>query len=131
MTVKLNQVLQEEDLQEQVQSEGFQTKNQKDNQTPQITNLTEFFAGDTSSKSNFEINFTETESQLLDFFRENNFQLDDTQISNFAKSQRQFKNTLIQKINQKFYEAHEENLVEQNDQIYSISSYNQNLIQKH
>jgi hypothetical protein len=130
MTAKLNQVLQEEDSkidQNKILNTDFQVQKSEKNSNS-TNNIADFFAGSTNSKSDFEINFSEIETELLALFRENNFQLNDSQVSDFAKSQKQFKTSLVQKINQKFYEIHEENLVEQNDQIYCISSYNQNLI---
>jgi hypothetical protein len=135
MTAKLNQVLQEEDSkidQNKSLNSDFQTQRPQENTGSKVStstnNLTDFFAGSANSKSDFEIDFSEIETDFLILFRENNFQLNDSQVSDFAKSQKQFKTSLVQKINQKFYEIHEENLVEQNDQIYSISIYNQNLI---
>ncbi len=113
MTTKLNQLLQEEDLEINLGKNSNST-----------SNLIDFFAGGSNSK----LDFTDIETEFLTLFRNNNFQLSDSQVSDFANAKKQFKNNLIQKINQKFYETHEDNLVEQNDQIYFISSYNLNLI---
>jgi len=140
MTAKLNQVLQEEEvLKNQQEEEPTQVLknpkpeiNQKQS-TIEVNNKTaslqDFFAtGSDSTNQNSDIDFNEIETEFLALFRKNNFQLNDSQVSDFAKSQKQFKNSLIKKINQKFYEVYEDNLIEQEDKNYLISNHNQNLI---
>jgi|GEM_PF-5094146 len=126
MAAKLNQVLQEEENLENQKDDQKQISQNKEKAIDQTTNLIEFFESDTNSDS--KINFTEIESGFLSLFKENNFELGEGKVSNFAKSKKQFKNSLIKKINQKFYQIHEDNLIEQEDEKYFIHNYYQKLI---
>lgn len=59
-------------------------------------------------------------SELLSMFEKRNFSLSNQDVSEFSKSKNQMKNSLINSINERYYEILDDNLIEENSGNYTI-----------
>ncbi len=124
MTKTLNEVLQDEDITEK-------EENQEYSKEKVLEGVLENFFAEDSKKNTQNLDFSEVEQKLISFFKENKFILSENQLLEFAKVNKLFKNAMIKKINQQFYEIYDESLISQNGDRYCILEENQQIIIKY
>ncbi len=64
---------------------------------------------------------SDTQKKILHIFAENHFEVSENVVDNFAKANNIFKNSLIESINDICFEKLDDNLIENNDSVYSIN----------
>lgn len=128
VTERLNDILQEdESLDQKSATDDHEAVSVLNVEEP--STIQDFFDEDLDLNSEApHMELSEVENELLSLFKANQFELTDLQLSEFAKSQKSFKNSLIKKINQKFYTLHEDNIIYQEEEKYLIPDHYHSLI---
>ncbi len=120
MTKKLNEVLQGEEV---------------DNKNVELDHMSVAEVEEINKKHDIASNHTEikidldsSEVEIINLFKEGCLKVNEDTIIDFARSKKIFQKSIIKNINQKFYDIHEDVLIEYEDGKYFILDYNYKLI---